>query len=214
MNVNNAKTPLLASRLDLADVSASIAALPCVGAVAFPCLDVPEANELVSVVDQLKYRPAKAVTGTEKSPVYQDFDLCYDVPSVHRVWEFAQVVEQALRNALAAAEIDSAGYPLRLNDLIVQRYPPGCAGITPHRDHVRYGFLIAIVLLSGDGHFGVCHNRQGNESREIDFKPGDLLLMGAPGLTPNFPRPFHYMNGVTELRRTIGLRYDMHKPNL
>ena len=120
-------------------------------------------------------------------------------------------VELALTSALADAEVDSAGYPLRLNDLIVQRYPPGCTGITPHRDHVRYGFLIAIILLTGDGHFGVCHDRQGNESREIDFKPGDLLLMGGPGLVPNFTRPFHYVNGVTDSRRTIGLRYDMHK---
>ena len=169
------------------------------------------ANALVSVVDQLEYRPAKAKTGSDNAPVYQDFDLCYDVPSGHSLWEFAQVLEQALTSALAGAEVDSECYPLRLNDLIVQRYPPGCAGITPHRDHVRYGFLIAIILLTGDGYFGICDDRQGNESREIDFKPGDLLLMGGPGLIPNFRRPFHFVNGVTDWRRTIGLRYDTHK---
>ena len=211
MNINSTKTSVLASRLDLLEVSSSISTLPWTGAVACPCLDVPEANALVSLVDQLEYRPAKAITGSDKAPVYQDFDLCYDVPSGHRLWEFAQVLEQALTSALAGAEVDSAGYPLRLNDLIVQRYPPGCTGITPHRDHVRYGFLIAIILLTGDGHFGVCHDRQGNDSREIDFKPGDLLLMGGPGLVPNFTRPFHYVNGVTDSRRTIGLRYDTHK---
>ena len=116
-----------------------------------------------------------------------------------------------MTSALAGAEVDSSGYPLRLNDLIVQRYPPGCAGSTPHRDHVRYGFLIAIILLTGDGYFGVCDDRQGRESREVDFKPGDLLLMGGPGLIPNFRRPFHFVNGVTDWRRTIGLRYDTHK---
>ena len=211
MNVNSVKAPVWASRLDLSEVSASINALPSVGAVAFPFLNVPEANALVSLVDQLEYRPAKAITGSEKAPVYQDFDLCYDVPSGHSLWKFAQVMEQALTSALAGAEVDSECYPLRLNDLIVQRYPPGWAGITPHRDHVRYGFLIAIILLTGDGYFGVCDDRQGSESREIDFKPGDLLLMGGPGLVPNFMRPFHYVNGVTDSRRTIGLRYDMHK---
>ena len=211
MNINSTKTSLLASRLDLLEVSSSISTLPWVGAVACPCLDVPEANALVSLVDQLEYRPAKAITGSDKAPVYQDFDLCYDVPSGHRLWEFAQVLEQALTSALAGAEVDSECYPLRLNDLIVQRYPPGCAGITPHRDHVRYGFLIAIILLTGDGYFGICDDRQGNESREIDFKPGDLLLMGGPGLIPNFRRPFHFVNGVTDWRRTIGLRYDTHK---
>ena len=211
MNINGTKTSVLASRLDLLAVSSSISTLPWVGAVACPCLDVPEANALVSLVDQLEYRPAKAITGSDKAPVYQDFDLCYDVPSGHSLWEFAQVLEQALTSAMAGAEVDSAGYPLRLNDLIVQRYPPGCAGITPHRDHVRYGFLIAIILLTGDGHFGICNDRQGNDSREIAFKPGDLLLMGGPGLVPNFTRPFHYVNGVTDSRRTIGLRYDSHK---
>ena len=211
MSINSTKIPVLASRLDLLEVSSSISALPRVGAIACPCLDVSEANALVSVVDQLEYRPAKAITGSDNAPVYQDFDLCYDIPSGHSLWEFAQVLEQALTSALAGAEVDSECYPLRLNDLIVQRYPPGCAGITPHRDHVRYGFLIAIILLTGDGYFGVCDDRQGNESREIDFKPGDLLLMGGPGLIPNFRRPFHFVNGVTDWRRTIGLRYDTHK---
>ena len=211
MNINSTKNAVLASRLDPLAVSSSINTLPGVGAVTCPCLDVPETNALVSLVDQLEYRPAKAITGSDKAPVYQDFDLCYDVPSGHSLWEFAQVLEQALTSALAGAEVDSAGYPLRLNDLIVQRYPPGCTGITPHRDHERYGFLIAIILLTGDGHFGVCDDRQGNDSREIDFKPGDLLLMGGPGLVPNFTRPFHYVNGITDSRRTIGLRYDTHK---
>ena len=211
MSINSTTIPVLASRLDLLQVSSSISTLPRVGAVACPCLDVSEAKALVSVVDQLEYRPAKAITGSDNAPVYQDFDLCYDIPSGHSLWEFAQVLEQALTSALAGAEVDSECYPLRLNDLIVQRYPPGCAGITPHRDHVRYGFLIAIILLTGDGYFGVCDDRQGNESREIDFKPGDLLLMGGPGLIPNFRRPFHFVNGVTDWRRTIGLRYDTHK---
>ena len=211
MSINSTKIPVLASRLDLLEVSSSISTLPRVGAVACPCLDVSEANALVSVVDQLEYRPAKPITGSDNAPVYQDFDLCYDIPSGHSLWEFAQVLEQALTSALAGAEVDSECYPLRLNDLIVQRYPPGCAGITPHRDHVRYGFLIAIILLTGDGYFGICDDRQGNESREIDFKPGDLLLMGGPGLIPNFRRPFHFVNGVTDWRRTIGLRYDTHK---
>ena len=211
MSINSTKTPVLASRLDLLEVSRSVSTLPRVGAVACPCLDVSEAKALVSVVDQLEYRPAKAITGSDNAPVYQDFDLCYDIPSGHSLWEFAQVLEQALTSALAGAEVDSECYPLRLNDLIVQRYPPGCAGITPHRDHVRYGFLIAIILLTGDGYFGICDDRQGNESREIDFKPGDLLLMGGPGLIPNFRRPFHFVNGVTDWRRTIGLRYDTHK---
>ena len=211
MSINSTTIPVLPSRLDLLQVSSSISTLPRVGAVACPCLNVSEAKALVSVVDQLEYRPAKAITGSDNAPVYQDFDLCYDVPSDHSLWEFAQVLEQALTSALAGAEVDSECYPLRLNDLIVQRYPPGCAGITPHRDHVRYGFLIAIILLTGDGYFGICDDRQGNESREIDFKPGDLLLMGGPGLIPNFRRPFHFVNGVTDWRRTIGLRYDTHK---
>ena len=214
MNTDSARRPVLASQLDLLEVSSSITALPRVGAVACPCLDATEADALVSVVDELEYRPARATTGSEKAPVYQDFDLCYDIPSDHGLWEFAQVLEQALTNALAGAEVDSAGYPLRLNDLIVQRYPPGCAGITPHRDHVRYGFLIVIILLTGDGYFGVCHDRQGNGSREVEFKPGDLLLMGGPGLVSGFTRPFHFVNGVTDTRRTIGLRYDTQQVRL
>ena len=112
MSMNSTKIPSLASRLDLSEVSRSISRLPRVGAVACSCLDVPEANTLVSVVDKLEYRPAKAITGSDTAPVYQDFDLCYDVPSEHSLWEFAQVLEVALTSALAGAEVDSAGYQL------------------------------------------------------------------------------------------------------
>ena len=106
MNTDSARRPVLASQLDLLEVSSSITALPRVGAVACPCLDAFEADALVSVVDELEYRPARATTGSEKAPVYQDFDLCYDIPSDHGLWEFAQVLEQALTNALAGAEVD------------------------------------------------------------------------------------------------------------
>jgi hypothetical protein len=38
-----------------------------------------------------------------------------------------------------------------VNDYIVQRYPAGCAGMSPHRDHIRYTGLVAIVMLGGRG---------------------------------------------------------------
>ena len=91
MSINSAKIPVLASRLDLLQVSSRISTLPRVGAVACPCLDVSEVNALVSVVDQLEYRPAKAKTGSDNAPVYQDFDLCYDVRCCLSFWKFAQV---------------------------------------------------------------------------------------------------------------------------
>jgi hypothetical protein len=192
-------------------LSAAIAGLSDSGAVVCPFLDQQEMEDLVSVVDSLHYRPARPVMGSEQARVYQDFELCYDIPPEHGLWEFARGVEQLLRRGLSDCTVDKATERFVINDLIVQRYPAGCQGITPHRDHLRYGLLVAIVLLSGDGVFGLCQDRHGRDDREIRFLPGELLLMGGPGLSDGFKRPFHFVNDVSQLRRTIGLRFDRYR---
>jgi len=189
-------------------LSAAVAGLPESGAAACPFLDQQEIDDLILLADSLAYRSARPVMGSGQSMVYQDFELCYDIPSHHRLWDFARGVGRVLNRALTDCGMQVSGEPYIVNDLIVQRYPPGCRGITPHRDHVRYALVIAIILLSGDGVFGVCEDRERRGERTIRFLPGELLLMGGTDLSEGFRRPFHFVNGVSQLRRTIGLRFD------
>ncbi len=41
------------------------------------------------------------------------------------------------------------------------------------------------------------------------LRPGDLLLMRAPGFAGRRDRPFHYLSDVTQTRLALGLRHDL-----
>ena len=199
----------LCTRLDSRQLISALGRLPAEQSLAVPCLDEHERQTLVSLVDSLTYRSASPVLGGATTPVYQDFELCYDIPLDHQLWELARYLEKRIATTIKKAGLQGHD-ALQFNDLIVQNYPPGCQGITPHRDHVRYRIVVAIFLLTGDGNFCTCDDRKGVGAKTIPAVPGDLLLMTAPGLVEEKPGPLHFVNGVTRRRRTIGLRYDTH----
>ena len=199
----------LCTRLDSRQLISALGRLPAEQSLAVPCLDEHERQTLVSLVDSLTYQSASPVMGGATTPVYQDFELCYDIPPDHQLWELARYLEKRIATTIKKAGLQGHD-ALQFNDLIVQNYPPGCQGITLHRDHVRYRIVVAIFLLTGDGNFCTCDNRKGVGAKTIPAVPGDLLLMTAPGLVEEKPGPLHFVNGVTRRRRTIGLRYDTH----
>ena len=199
----------LCTRLDSRQLSSALGRLPAEQSLAVPCLDEHERQTLVSLVDSLTYQSASPVMGGATTPVYQDFELCYDIPPDHQLWELARYLEKRIATTIKKAGLQGHD-ALQFTDLIVQNYPPGCQGITPHRDHVRYRIIVAIFLLTGDGNFCTCDDRKGVGAKTIPAVPGDLLLMTAPGLVEEKPGPLHFVNGVTRRRRTIGLRYDTH----
>ena len=149
-------------------------------AAVMPLLAPAECQEFIDAGADLSFRSAKPVIGEGERAVYQDFDICLSIPQTHRLWQLTQAVER-----LIAAALGTMAEPpleaLSLNDLVLQRYPPGARGITPHRDHVRYVGLVAIVQMSGDGRFGLCEDRSGAGARVLDAGPGDGILMRAPG---------------------------------
>ena len=197
------------TRLDSRQLSSALGRLPAEQSLAVPCLDEHERQTLVSLVDSLTYQSASPVMGGATTPVYQDFELCYDIPPDHQLWELARYLEKRIATTIKKAGLQGHD-ALQFNDLIAQNYPPGCQGITPHRDHARYRIVVAIFLLTGDGNFCTCDDRKGVGAKTIPAVPGDLLLMTAPGLVEEKPGPLHFVNGVTRRRRTIGLRYDTH----
>ena len=195
--------------LDIDEVAEKLGQLPAKHAIALDCISKEACIELSLLADQLQYRDAQPVTGPGKTPVYQDFELDYEVPREHRFWRIAEALQQLFRPLLKThLEVQGEETHFALNDLIVQRYPPGCAGISPHRDHIEYRVVILILLLSGDGDFRIHTGRDENSGEIIRFQPGQLLMMGAPGIAPGFVRPFHSVRNVSDVRRTIGMRYD------
>ncbi len=194
--------------LDDRELSLAVSRLAKWPAISVKCLSAKECSTLVRMADQLVYRRATPVTGY-KAAVYQDFELDYAIPPRHCFWNLARSLREIIQPVLRQQACE-VGLVTRytINDLIVQRYPPGCHGISAHRDHIAYEAVVAILLLSGDGDFRIHSDREELEARTVPFNPGELLLMGAPGIAPGFKRPFHSVGNITRMRRTIGLRYD------
>ncbi len=189
-------------------LSKEVRQLPAVKSVAVPCLNASECQKLISLVDKLHYRPARPIIrGKSCVPVYQDFSLCYDIPLDDKLWTLAKQLEEPIVCAIREANLKGSD-TFHFNDLIVQNYLPGCRGITPHRDHIKYRFIVAILLLSGNGFFYTSTTRDENNGNLIPAIPGDLILMIAPGLMSESLGPIHFVNSITRRRRTIGFRYD------
>ncbi len=179
-------------------------------AAVLPLLAPADCRPLIEASADLSFRSAKPVIGEGERAVHQDFDICLSVPEPHPLWWLTQAVERLVTNALAAMDTPPLE-ALPLNDLVLQRYPPGARGITPHRDHVRYVGLVVIVQLSGDGRFGLCDDRSGADARVLEAGPGDGMLMRAPGFDDSRHRPFHFLDGITVERYSLGMRYDRTK---
>lgn len=176
-------------------------------AAVLPLLEPADCQPFIESGADLSYRSARPVIGEGARAVHQDFDICLSIPRPHPLWSLTQAVERLIAGALAAMD----GPPLQtlpLNDLVLQRYPPGARGITPHRDHVRYVGLVVIIQLSGDGRFGLCAERSGAGTRALKAGPGDGILMRAPGFAGSRHRPFHFLDRITVERYSLGMRCD------
>ena len=178
------------------------------GAASLALVPVDALGPLLEEARGLRYRRARPVVGQGDAAVYQDFDLTTELPPDGALMALSRALNRLIGDALAGMRSAPLPGGFEINDHIVQRYPAGCAGMSPHRDHVRYTGLVAIVMLGGAGRFLVCDDRAGANEREIPCAPGDLLLMRAPGFQDRNDRPFHAVRDITEDRYILGLRHD------
>jgi len=175
--------------------------------IGIKCLDDKNMRNLVSIVDSLPRRSAHPIVGNKKTPVYQDFDLCYNIPKDNLLWCIAKEIEAYVK--IGMRDLGLIGHEVfQFNDIIAQYYSPESRGITPHRDNIRYRFVIGILILSGDGNFNICDTRDGTDAKEIPAEAGDLILMAGSNLAGHKLGPMHFMENVTKKRRTVGFRYD------
>jgi hypothetical protein len=177
------------------------------GAASLRLLDPVALVPLLEEARGLRYRQARPIVGNGDAAVYQDFDLTTEIPAEGALMALSRGVGRLIGEALAAMRAAPLSH-FEINDHIVQRYPAGCEGMSPHRDHIRYTGLVALVMLGGAARFRVCDDRAGTGARDIPFAPGDLLLMRAPGFQGRGDRPFHAVRDVAAERYIIGLRHD------
>ena len=119
--------------LDLNSLDRALEELSSIGSVAIPCLDKDEREALVSIVDALPRRSAKRIAGPKKTPVYQDFDLCYDVSPENPTWVMAKQLDRQI-----------ARLGKELHDVIVPRF-----AVLGRDDHLH------AVACADDGRFAI-----------------------------------------------------------
>ena len=196
-----------------ADFAAALAATVREDAASLPLLDAVSTAALLASCDTLDYRAARPLVGGEGREVRQDFELTMSIPEGHPIRAFADSLTRLANEARASMDSDPLPEEtlpggLRFNDLIVQRYGPGSAGITPHRDHLRYVGLVVLVTLAGHADLVLLSDRQGSTPRRVPMAPGVATLMRAPGFAGSRERPFHRVTDLREPRVAIGLRHD------
>jgi hypothetical protein len=177
-------------------------------AASLPLLEPAVCASLTAEARRLDYRPARPVVGVGETAVHQDFDLATEFPEGGGLEALARALDRHIGQALRSMRRNPLPGGFAINDLIVQRYATGSAGITAHRDHIRYVGLVAIVVLAGAGRFFISQDRAGQDAREIPAPPGHLLLMRAPGFQGRNDRPFHAVREITAERYILGLRCD------
>ncbi len=173
----------------------------------------PEARHgLVVALDSAAFERAPERVGD----VHQDFDLL-----VMKLGEGpADLVPSPLLAlakeyaALLRARATSLDEPW-LADFVptnihVQRYKPGSAGISPHRDGRRFIKLISVLSLGSPAKFHLLRDRRGPPLRRYQLDCGDLLLLRAPGFAERpSAGPLHSVSGPTdEVRYSITLRME------
>jgi hypothetical protein len=177
-------------------------------AASLPLLDCEGTALLLSACAGLSYRAARPLVGAAGQEVRQDFELSVDIGRDDPLREFAAALTGLTAAARALLANDPLVEGLVFNDLIVQRYAAGSAGITPHRDHVRYRGLVVLVTLLGCSELLLCDDRAGSNPRAFPMAPGVATLMVAPGFAGESRRPFHCVATLREPRVSLGLRYD------
>lgn len=118
----------------------------------------------------------------------------------------------ALQRAAAASDVPGLR-TWRPNEVSIQRYRPGPTAIESHRDNARYRRLIAIFTTAGEAAFRVLDGRHGEVLTEWAAKPGDLVLLRAPGLGHTRDgRPFHALDAPEQGERwSVSFRMDTRK---
>lgn len=177
-------------------------------ALSLPLIDAAATAMLLAACDRLTYRAARPLVGAAGQEVRQDFELSVDIGPDDPIRALAASLTALTTEARALLPADPVPEGLEFNDLIVQRYQGGSAGITPHRDHVRYRGVVVLVTLLGRSELLLCDDRAGSNPRALPMAPGVATLMLAPGYGGANRRPFHCIARLGEPRVSLGLRHD------
>lgn len=134
------------------------------------------------------------------------------VSELRRADGHVRTIAEELGNVLAKGfSLHEERPPARFNEVTWSFYPNVDDGISAHRDHVRYGGVIAVITLEGLAQFQILRRRRPDiVAAGCLLRPGSLTLM----LGADFPRVgdrcrLHSVrNEGNSARRVVAFRFD------
>ncbi|SDG31153.1 hypothetical protein SAMN05216241_108126 [Limimonas halophila] len=208
--MSEATAPSLLRTARIDDVAACLRAVERDDAAAVPVLDERDKAALAEAAAKLTYKRAKPQVNEGEKAVYQDFWLTRDIPA-GSVLEHCRDAVEALVNA-ALRRLDPAPCPpVTFHETVAQWYEPTTCGISPHRDPKTFRYLVALLVMRGDGDFYIVDDRRGSNPRHIPAPEGSLLLMRQPGFGAEDRHPFHTLRTVYSDRLILTFRHDSRR---
>lgn len=177
-----------------------------VGAISLPCLADGFLRTLADEARTYSYRRGREIIGSGEREVRQDLYVCDDFAPHSAFRVLAHAFEELLETAARRQTVYPFGSRLHLDDLMLQKYEGGSAGISPHRDRSAYINVVCVFTLTGRAEFLITADRKGHDAVAFEAVPGSVILMRAPGFEESSARPFHAVRGIRETRYAFGLR--------
>lgn len=170
-------------------------------------------NMLLTELSQLKFSDVDENLG----PIKQKFSklLFSEIPNS------LQSLTQLKKETEALIHSNAGDFPSLKNWLIkesiVQKYT-SADGISTHVDLKRHPYIVVLFNITGSCIFDILESRDGLVTKTAYPKPGDMLILRAPGF--NSPtsfdnRPYHRVSGnmtSDRYRISIGFRDNLY-PN-
>ena len=148
--------------------------------------------------------------------VFQNLASCNRFDEHSPFHELRRAFEEYLNATVAGLPDGERPFPptVGFTEMVLQKYPCGLVGITPHRDGTPYTDLIAVFTLCGTARVGICADRAGNGETVLNSQPGTVILLKAPGFAgaTTDHRPFHFVSDITEERISLALRQKRATP--
>lgn len=204
VSITREKMPSHIDLLDF-DIDEVINTIARNSGISFPILTESRRKKLVEEAYSYQYQPQPEIVGG--GLVREQISSVKEFPEGSLFLRLRNEFLELLIRKFSTLKIkDLFKTTIDFNDISLQKYDLNSLGITPHRDGKSRINIVCVLNLIGKAEFALCDDRGGLNPRFLDTKPGNMIILRAPGFFHSTYQPFHFVRNITEERIVFGLR--------